>query len=74
MCGCSRNAPVVYRQLALPDPIVDEDCGMTKEALIARQEALESNKTPQNFATTNAALGLISTMLNSGKYCMYNVF
>lgn len=72
MCGCSKSASVPF----VPNqaPVIDNlDCGVTLQDIIDKQVYLNSLKNSTNLSYINANLGLLQTMINTGKYCLYNI-
>lgn len=74
MCQCSQNSAVINVVSSPPQTlVVDTSCEKTVEELLGKKVLLEARKTPENTGFINSQLGLIQTMLNYGRYCMYNI-
>lgn len=79
MCGCSSGSVIATsgsanRHVTVPHAESnDPDCGVTREDLEALKTLLLGRKNPMNNSFVNAQLGLIETMFNYGRYCMYKI-
>jgi hypothetical protein len=81
MCGCTSGIALAnnvsnvshtptWVQGNTPD---DAECDKTREDLEILKALLISRKNPMNAVFVNSQLGLIETMFNYNKYCLYNI-
>jgi hypothetical protein len=74
MCGCSKKTVVVNTPMSVSTVYIPEpDCTVTKEELLLKKDMLINKKTPENTMFINQQLGNITTMLNSGHYCRFQI-
>lgn len=76
-CGCNKGGGVIINNTSpsyIQQEIVnDENCTRTLHDIIQLRDVLESKKTSENSGFINSQLGLIDTMVNYKKYCLYNI-
>lgn len=74
MCGCAKSAniPVISNNI---NPIIvnPEDCTVTLEQIITKKNYLDLLRNSSNNSFINANIGLLNTMINTGKYCLYDM-
>jgi len=76
-CGCGQTTQQSINVNNFVQQSVEYDntgCGVTREAIEQVKQDLLNKKTPENGGYINSKIGQLDTMLNLGKYCIYNIF
>lgn len=76
-CNCSKNSQTFVNlnvQRTTPfTEVTDENCSKTKEEILTLRDRLLALRNPENSGNINSKLGLIDTMINYNKFCLYNI-